>query len=88
MNRLPLSPFKTTMGGWFAPRAGFTHQFMRAAKSAWNAGRHRQTVAQASVTLPTVSAASRNSPPPAGRKRPPQPPHSGCAGSLNPFWRK
>ena len=55
----PFAPLSTTSGGWFASFAGFTHHWVRAAKSFWNAGRHRDTVVRASVTLPTVSVASR-----------------------------
>ena len=65
------------------------HSLVSAAQMALRAAsRQRQTPARGSVIAPTVSGASRKRPSSFFTYRPPQPPHSGCAGSLRPFGRK
>ena len=73
--RSPLSTADRRMVGLLRR---FTHQSIRAANSFWYAGRHRQTVARASVTPSRRCRGRRRTRPPAAcRNRPPQPPHSG-----------
>ena len=77
-----------TTGGWLACSKGFTHQSSRAAKSAWNAGRQRYTEDIRGSGSPLVSMSGSGmsvSWLPSPRKRPPQLPSQGRAGSDSPL---
>src|SRR5438309_591446 len=82
------SPLIRTTGGWFASLSGFTHQFNRAAKSAWNAGRQRYTEdirGSGSLLVSRSGSGMSVSWLPSPRKRPPQLPSQGRAGSDRPL---